>query len=133
MRLQTRSRRPATMSELEFRALAKEPYHHVIERLDRVAAGENAAREELLGSVRAALSDHLLQRRNARCSQLRFWDDWLETVPLAGSASTIRLLAKVSPLVGDPGLSAVEGRSANWTRRQLDAGRGPARGSDSCR
>src|SRR6266545_4506251 len=79
------------MTEFAFRQLLKAPYRDVVERLDRVAAGESAALEELLGSVRAALSDPALHHRNARSSQLRFWSDWLETALPAGSATALNL------------------------------------------
>jgi len=65
------------MTEFQFRALAKEPYREVCERLEQIAAGDSAALAELLGRARAALGDPALQRHNARSSQLRFWVEWL--------------------------------------------------------
>lgn len=79
------------MTEFAFRALAKEPYLDVVGRLDRIAAGENAALRELLGQTHAALSDPSLQQRNARSSQLRLWADWLETAPAAGKTTAEKL------------------------------------------
>jgi hypothetical protein len=86
------------MTEFAFRALAKEPYLEVIEALGRIAAGERAALQELLGRTRAALSEPSLQRRNAHSRQLRLWDDWLATAP-EPSKATAEKLAEIAVAV----------------------------------
>ena len=106
------------MTEFEVRALAKEPYRAVVERLHRIAAGDDAALQDLLGQVRTALADAALQRRNARSSQLRFWSDWLETGPAADGRAASKLAEiaiaslclpdfQLHPLAGEPAASTL--------------------------